>query len=221
MKKTSLICVAIMLLTFSINAQDEQTTAQNTSSGSAGPFALDMTFDPAAIFDADAGSMFEMPMIKLRYFMTSDMAIRAGLGFGYGQSKNYLDVDGNNYSTASSNSFTVAAGIEQHFGSGKFSPYLGAQGSVTNSSDKVVTKIGDNETTSKNPNGYLGFGLNAIFGADFYLLPSFYIGAEFAPGLVFTKFKDETLDGTTVTKGGSSINFNLASASGIKIGFRF
>lgn len=212
------MCVAFMLLIFSVNAQDEQSS---TSAGPAGPFALDMTFDPAAIFDADAGALFEMPMIKFRYFMTSDMAIRAGLGIGFGLDKDYLDVDGNNYTSTSNNSFTVALGIEKHFGTGKFSPYLGGQGTVTNYSDKVVTKIGDTETTNKNPNGYLGFGLNAVFGADLYILPSFYIGAEFSPGFIFTKDKDESLDDIVITKGGSSIGFDLASTSGVKIGFRF
>jgi hypothetical protein len=200
---------------FSANAQD------STSNGPAGPFALDMTFKPAAIFDATAGQMFEMPLIKFRYFMTSDMAIRAALGIGYGQSKNYLDVDGNNYSSASNNSFTLAGGLEKHFGTGKFSPYLGAQASITNASDKAVTKIGDTETTTKNANGYISIGLNAVFGADIYILPRFYIGAEFTPGLIFTKSKDETSDGTIVTKGGSAIGFDLASSSGVKIGFRF
>lgn len=213
MKKIFLLFGAILMITLSIQAQEEVAPT--------GKYAVDATFDPAAFFDASAGPMFEMPLIKARYFMSSDLAIRLGLGLGFGSSKNYLDANGDNYTKESHSSITIAPGIEKHFGTGRFSPYIGAQVSVANYSDKTVTQIGDVKTEDLNANGYLGFGFNGIFGAELYILPSFYIGAEFAPGFTFVNGKDETLDGTVVTSGGNSVNFSLASSSGLKIGFRF
>ncbi len=215
MKKIFLLFGAILMITISIQAQEE------TGVTPTGKYAIDATFDPAAFFDASAGPMFEMPLIKARYFMSSDLAIRLGLGLGIGSSKNYLDANGDNYTKESHSSVTIAPGIEKHFGTGRFSPYVGAQISFTSNSDKTITQIGDTKTENLNADGYIGFGFSGVFGADLYILPGFYVGAEFTPGLAFVKEKDETLDGTVVTSGGNSINFGLASFSGLKIGFRF
>jgi hypothetical protein len=215
MKKIFLLFGTIMMITSSIQAQEETGVAPK------GKYAIDVTFDPAAFFDAGAGPMFEMPLIKARYFMSSDLAIRLGLGLGIGSTKDYLDANGDNYTKDSYSLIAIAPGIEKHFGAGRFTPYVGAEVSFTNYSDKTITQIGDTKTEDLNENGYLGFGFNGVFGADLYILPGFYVGAEFTPGLTFRKDKDETLDGTVVTSGGNSISFNLASSSGIKIGFRF
>lgn len=64
MKKILVPVLFALLVSLPSQAQVEPT----------GKYTIDLTFDPAAIFDAAAGSMFDMPMLKMRYFLQSDVA---------------------------------------------------------------------------------------------------------------------------------------------------
>jgi hypothetical protein len=214
MKKSLLLFGAIVCMITLTYAQDETKPT--------GKFAVDLTFDPAAIFDASAGSMFNMPMIKARYFISSDFALRMGLDVDFSSSKDYADVDGNDYTKSSSHYEMFAIGAEKHLSTGRFSPYIGGDIAISNYTTKSKTSIGGTTIESKNPTGgYIRLGLYAAIGSDFYLLPNFYIGVEFSPGYSLSLSKDQKVDGTVTDKGGTSTNFNLSSASGLRVGFRF
>lgn len=189
-----------------------------------GNLALDLNFNPAAIFDANAGPMFQMPYIKARYFTTSKFAIRLGLGLGFGGETEYPDPDEDDFTRTSYFYNSIAPGIEKHFGSNKFFVYLGAALPITYYNERQKTKYNGDTYVTKNPDGdgYFGIGLNFIIGADFYIFDNFYMGAELAPGLAFKKYLDtKDDDGDVITKGGRETDFSLASSSGLRIGFRF
>lgn len=191
---------------------------------SKGKFAIDFNFDPAAIFDAGAGPMFQMPLIKARYFISSGLSIRAGIGLGFGGSKTYTNVDPaiDDYVKNSSFLFSIAPGIEKHFGSDKFSVYVGGEIPFSTYSTSGETKIGATTTESENVSGgYTGLGFNIVTGFDYYVFDNFYVGAEFAPGFSYRKNKEVTVAGTVTQKSSSNYNFGLAATSGIRIGVRF
>ncbi len=194
-----------------------------TAQEAKGKYTLDFNINPAALFDANAGAMFQMPNIKGRYFMASDIAVRLELGMGFNSDKDFTDAEGDDYIKNSSTSITFSPGIEKQFGSEKFVGYIGAELPITNYSEKSEVKIGTVVTNTKNPNGNgnLGIGLNAVFGFDYYLLGNVYVGAEFSPGLRFRKYYDTVMDDITNTKGGTGLSFYLSSSSGIRLGVRF
>lgn len=207
MKRLLFVVVATCML-LSVKAQEDK-----------GKIALDFTFDPAAIFDANAGPMFQMPYIKARYFTSDDFALRLGLNLNTSTNKTYNDTEGDTYVKNSSFLISIAPGFEKHFGSGKFHPYVGAELPIsllsTNREDK------DNFGTVDSKGGSFGLELNAVLGFDYYISPKFYVGAEFTPGFRFNKNFDQKTDGDVTVKGGYSANFGLSGSSGLKIGVRF
>ncbi len=192
------------------------------SQESKGKISIDMNFDPAAFFDASAGPMFVVPFIKGRYFLSSDVALRLGFDLGLSSNKTYPDPTLDDYSQNSSFSWTIAPGIEKEFGSDKFFVYVGAEVPISGFSSSSKTETAGTVIETENQGGgYTMFGVNGVFGADYYLFPNFYVGAEFTPGLSFTSHKDRKTDGVVTTKGGSGYTFGLGASSGIRIGFRF
>lgn len=135
-----------------------------------GKFAIDFNFDPAAIFDAGAGPMFQMPILKGRYFISSGLAIRAGIGLGFGGDKTYTDPANDDYVKNSSFLLSIAPGIEKHFGSDKFRVYVGGEIPFSTYSTKRETKVGVTTIESKNiSGGYTGVGFNIVAGFDYYV----------------------------------------------------
>jgi hypothetical protein len=187
-----------------------------------GKFAIDFNFDPAALFDAGAGSMFQMPNIKGRYFISSDIAIRGGIGLGFGGSKSYTNPANDDYYKTSNFLLTIAPGIEKHFGSDKFKVYMGGEIPFSAFSTSTETKTGTTTTETNNVGGgYTGIGFNFVLGFDYYVFENFYAGAEFAPGFDYRKNKEVTVDGTVTQRESSNFAFGLIATSGIRIGVRF
>ena len=208
MKKLISTITLVVLVTTVLQAQDK------------GQFSIDLNFQPAAFFDAAASSMFSMPYIKARYFMSDDLAIRAGLGLSTSSSTNYTGANENNYSKNSLFDFSIAPGIEKLIGSEKFFIYLGAEIPFGLSSSKTVQHNANTTDTYIN-GGYTSIGLNFVIGVDYYIFNSVYIGTEFTPGLVYYMYNDEKTNSTITQKGGTSTSFSLSGASGLRIGFRF
>ncbi len=213
MKKT-LIILTILLLGLQAHAQDGFTPE--------GKITIDLNFDPAAIFDAGAGSMFYLPYIKARYFIASDAALRLGFDLELEGDKDFQDADGDLYVKSSSAYFGLAPGYEKQFGSERFYFYLGADLPISVYSTKEVQDIGGTTIESKNPNGgYFSIGVDFVVGIDYYIFPNFYIGAELNPGVSFMKYFDTSVDGTVTEKGGTGSYFGLADGSGVRLGVRF
>ncbi|QQS52529.1 MAG: hypothetical protein IPM71_07285 [Bacteroidota bacterium] len=212
MKKILFPVLFALLLSLPLQAQVEPT----------GKYTIDLTFDPAAIFDAAAGDMFDMPMLKMRYFLQSDVALRAGLDYNFYGEKEYAGSSTDTYDKYRESNMMISGGIEKHFSTSRFQPYLGADLAILSASSKLTETTAGTSVETINPTvGYFGFGLYAAIGADFYLLNNLYIGVEFNPGIQTLNHKDTKLDGTVTQTGGKETSFGLSSASGLRIGFRF
>jgi hypothetical protein len=207
-------CTLIIITTFCgiLTAQEPE-----------GKYSLELNVNPAALFDAAAGSMFQMPEIKARYFLSSDVALRMGLELAFDNDKSYSDSQGNDYTKYTDTDITFLPGIEKEFGTGKFKAYFGGELPLEFSSSSREVKVGDDITKTSNPDGdsYFGIGLSAVFGFDYYILGNLFIGAELSPGLMFYKNSDTKTGNTITTKGGSELSFDLSSSSGIRLGVRF
>ncbi len=213
MKKTMIIII-VLVLGLQLKAQDAFSPSGN--------FSIDLNFNPAAIFDANAGSMFVMPFIKARYFISSKSALRLGFTAEFDSDKEYFDINGDNFTKTKSASLVIAPGFEQQFGAKRFYFYLGGEIPFKTYTSKQISEYAGNTTETKNHNGgYFSAGINLILGFDFYILPNFYIGAEFTPGFSLVKDYDVTVDNNVTTKGGVGTSFGLSSASGLRLGARF
>ncbi len=135
--------------------------------------------------------------LNFRYFFADDMAARLKFGVLSSSSK----PDGGEKVTSSTIIFSP--GVEKHFaGTEKLSPYAGAELSISSGKDEYKTK-----TSS--------FGLGIIIGADYYFVPSVYVGGEISYG-----FSSST---TTPDGGGKSTSSSLGldTNSGIRLGIKF
>lgn len=213
----SFFILSLAITSFSFAQENATTQAPQ------GKIALEFNFNPAAIFDAGAGTMFQLPSIKGRYFLSSKLAARARLNLGFRSNTNYAGTERNqNFSKSTAFSWSFAPGIEKHFGTGKLVGYIGAELPVGSSSSKQTANVAGIVTVTENGAGdSFGIGANAIFGVDYYLFPNVYIGAEFTPGVIYSKGKEIKVDNTVSGVGNDYVNFNLSSSSGIKVGVRF
>ena len=80
----------------------------------------------------DWNNEFSLPSLRARYFITSDVAVRADLSLsGSNQTNTVLEYDGSNFTgnsgeqTVSNSGIGLRLGIEKHFaGNDKFSPFV-------------------------------------------------------------------------------------------------
>lgn len=195
-----------------------------------GKNAFEITFDPAALFDASAGPLFEMPYLKYRTFLQEDLAFRMGLGINFNSELSHPFNSNENIERNNAFSFRLSPGVEKHFGSGKFSPYLGTAltlgwktsgGKYTVGNTRITTH--NIWTDGSNP-AYFELGLSGLAGCDYYVTDNFYLGFEFSPGFSYTRYLEQERNnsGTSVTTPPSSnVRFSLYSSSGLRAGVRF
>ena len=188
--KKLLLSIAIVATGFAAFAQKPVagniTTEMGLSSVLGTPVAPATINTPAAL-----------GMLRGRYFLSSDMAIRGSIGFGMGTTKTIVDDDGlptvvdKSEKTVSTSTFGLAIGIEKHLpGTAKLSPYIGGEigfgsqtstNKVTNSTNGSTFTKGDSYSTSGG--GIVTFAFNAMVGADYYITDKVYLGAELGVGL--------------------------------------
>jgi hypothetical protein len=208
MKKTFVIAAVCMFASIiGANAQEK------------GKYSLDLNFEPAAIFDASAGSMFSMPYIKARYFVSNDMAYRAGFDLMFSNDEDVTGVTIKTIDKQSKFNLMIAPGFEKHYGTEKLSVYLGAELPIGIGSEKNKSTTGSTTNETKQSNMVLG--LNAVIGIDYYVFNNFYIGAELTPGFLYIKQGDTKMNGNVIDPADKKMSFGLSSSSGLRIGFRF
>lgn len=170
--------------------------------------------------------------LRGRYFLSDNMAVRGSFGVGMGST---TTTAGTEETVAKSTGFTLGAGIEKHLsGTSKLSPYLGAEvafGIASGSTE--VTNFGGvaGDKQSITGGGTSNLRLNAMLGADYWIVERVYVGAEFGMTLFGTSTVADTETETTVggatakvtTTGNSSSNFGIAPAAlgMVRIGLMF
>lgn len=172
-------------------------------------------------------------VLKGRYFMSDDMAIRGSFGFGTGS--NTTTAANTEETVTKTTGFALGAGIEKHLaGTSKLSPYIGAEiGFGIASGSTEITNLGgtagDKQTTTGG--GNTNIRLNTMLGADYWIVEKVYVGAELGMTLFGTSSISDTevettAGGNTVKntfKGTSSSTFGIApNALGmVRIGMMF
>lgn len=178
-------------------------------------------------------------LMKFRYFVRKDMALRLGVNVGMGATtrKFYGAAAGEEgETTASQTAALLNLGIEKHFaGTRRLSPYVGGDilFGINSRSNKAVDNDGTSyvknvKITSTGPVD-LGVGLRGVVGADFYVYKHVFIGAEAGLGFMYsysgetkiTTTYGNTTNVTTLKSAGSSYNLGMSMVTGVRIGFVF
>ena len=171
---------------------------------------------------------FTMAGLRFRYFFSEKLALRATLGFDFNHNKVVKEIDDNYYyygdvtgeyiAKNRYSTFSIAPGLEYHFGNWeRMSLYAGGEllFGVRTSKSTIEENIDAYdfyngmfhyesliETKNCSYGGYyddwyygrytqnapMFVGLNALFGMDFYLYKGLYMGAEFGVGYTYQTY---------------------------------
>jgi hypothetical protein len=226
-----LLFIGMFLLSFctygQIITEKAQTPGSTPTESTAGtdfkPDAGDNTFE--VNFNPFSATPVSLNFLKFRYFLSEDLAARAGLSLG-------IRGGGDN----SSFEYAVLPGIEKHFrGTDRLSPFIGAELIIAGRSSSYSST--NNGTTRRisgawgdgSNRGFFNFGLNALIGCDYYFSKNIYMGIEAGYGfnLISTNEITTTIipaSGATVIttqQGGSAFNLGPNFNSAIRLGFAF
>jgi hypothetical protein len=213
--------------------------AQKPTSGS---ITVESVFD----FNLNGINQFNTPEARVRYFLSDDLAARVRLGLN--SSSSTVKIDNGNAAAletgeikTSSFGFNLGLGAEKHFGgSDKLSPYVGAEIALRSQGASLIDAKGsDNgtiwsakdDTYKTEGGGSFTFGINLLFGADYYITDAVYIGGEMGflfgststSELKFTKKSGGAETKGTVANESSNTTMNIASnvGGGIRLGIKF
>jgi hypothetical protein len=180
--------------------------------------------------DIAVGLAFENPFqaskfslingVSGRYFLKSDLALRANLSLARDSKTSYVydPTSGNEVSSKLISSFGLGLhlGAEKHFsGTDRLDPYAGADlliGYTSKFDENKNTLVPASNGSEKSSSTDLG--LRLLAGADFYIFPKVYVGTEF--GISFTS--NMPGDVTKVTGTDSKTNKDKTNTSGIATG---
>jgi hypothetical protein len=168
-------------------------------------------------------------VVKFRYFLKDDIALRAGLGLNSSKEENPFTSGGSDGTeTIKESDNTVKLGIEKHFsGTNRLSTYAGAELIIGFGKDSEESSLDNGNSTSFEQKSS-GFGLGIFSGADYYIAQKVYLGVEAGLAFMTVKTKDaefsSTSGGVTVsdsTPGSKGSSFETAAFGGIRIGYQF
>lgn len=235
MKKVFLL-LSLAASTFAANAQNHQHEDFKFFKPKKGDFTTE-----AGLLGGILNSEFSLNnnagMLRGRYFLKNDLALRVGLNLAVANEKENVYGPGSalGFTSATNTTFAINAGIEKHFkGTARLSPYVG--GDIIFGLDNACEKADANNGgvyqanfTSKAGRTDVSLGLRGVIGADYYIAPKVYLGGEVGLGLLKTWAGDTNIEfNNGVTSGENTISstgstFNLAPSivTGVRIGFVF
>lgn len=188
-------------------------------------------------------------MVFGRYYVTSDIAVRLGLGINNISAKTTA-VDSllpNQITTTNTKlsafSFGLSVGGEKHFASAasRLDPYVGLQfdfgrvGTLKNETSEEVTPdpIQINEVVTELDGGS-SFGVNAIAGFNYFFTDNFALGGEFSWGYNTMSVGGDWVENSTTSNAGNVVEsqqsgtaksstggFRVGSTSGINASIFF
>lgn len=179
----SLVAAATLLAT-EVNAQDYKPAA--------GDNTLELQLAPLG------GAPFSMGGIRYRRFLDETTALRATVYVGYTNSTDITTQAGPGQEElrTKNSAFEIGLrpGIEKHLaGTTRLSPYIGAELDFAIKTSKEKEEVGGaggaavETNVTKNADGFTRFGLNGVFGADYYVAEKVFLGAELGFGFSYRK----------------------------------
>jgi len=229
MKKILLIAIGAFLAGTAVNAQNLKQSGNEKN--------LQVLFAPLG------GQPISIDGISFRKFnATGTSAWRLNLFIGYSSDKSVISqADTGSFATGggrpetdakkTSMTFGIRPGYEMHMaGTDRLSPYWGGEllFSLTTAkvdSDHVITTGNPPSgwstltTTSKGDGGMTTFGLNIIFGCDYYIAKSLSLGAEFGFGFSATSKTD--LESQYIDFNATNFSYTVKDAPKAKQGSSF
>ena len=230
MKKLMLIAVFAGLATIAF--------AQKPTSGSI-TTEIGLTSVIGAPTNAANPAGLTQGVLRGRYFMNEGLALRASLGLGMGSTTTIASAVGaggaDEETVVKTTGFSLGAGLEKHLsGTSKLSPYIGAElgfgiANATTEDTNFNNVNGDKQTISGG--GTTNLRLNAMIGADYWIVERVYIGAELGIGLFGSSTTADTeteevvggvtTKGTTPGSKGSNFGINPNALGLVRIGLLF
>lgn len=213
MRKVKLLLAAICVAATSF-AQNE-----------AGTFGVEINFDP---FGANGNGVFSTDGLKVRYFVSEDVAIRGSLGFAFAPTTEFVyDADDELYSTAKSSTFSFgfAPGFEYYVvNTEKTGVYIGAELGFSIGKTRLSVDYEDKDMSDYNSVtkvGKFGFGAGIFTGVNYNITKNLYVGAEL--GLSYATLKDLP---ASITEGDETVetkDYTSSSSIGFMVNpsFRF
>ncbi|PCJ64972.1 MAG: hypothetical protein COA58_11925 [Bacteroidetes bacterium] len=180
-----------------------------------------------------------LPTLRFRYFLSSDLALRADLNVNSTSSTSnfFENADGTGATGEfifKQNMYGLGLGVEKHFGGNtKFSPFVGGSfnfGLGSNTTEASNSNGGSYlaDTKGESTNKTSNFGVMAFTGADYWINNSFYVGGQINLGFSATTIKEgdaeTTIAGTTtktVIPEGKTSGFGQGITPTIRLGFLF
>lgn len=172
-----------------------------------------------------------------RYYLSSDLALRVGLGINSISAKgNTVDSVGTAITTTDSKmsafSFGLNVGVEKHFASAaeKLDPYAGAQ---IGFSSLGAIKMETNSNTNSDPAtsstnviemaGGSAFGIDLLAGFNYFFTDNFSLGAEFSWGYGSASVGGDYTQNTSATAGATTVTGEVrgtakSGMSGFRVG---
>lgn len=236
-----------LLLGFSFFLISQSFAQDNNQSKSAccenkdlSPKAAKGNWSTEATFFAQTGSnslRFGISDIKLRKFIDNNTVFRTRIIANRNQENTVIaQTMGNMERSITESGFAIAPGFEKHIqGTKRLSPYWGAEILLgVNDYEYNLTNSKDGQTFTDKANfksatqgAYVG-GINLIFGADYYVAKSIFIGAELGYGYKIQSFGENVVssfDGTKTDSRtvpmGSEKGLALFANPGIRLGIIF
>lgn len=235
MKKSILFVAAAVAALFAteVSAQDYKPLA--------GDNTLEVQFAPMG------NTPISMGGIRYRRFIADKTALRATVFVGYNTSSTITqqaDANANLLELKDRErafEIGIRPGIEKHLeGTERLSPYFGAEidFAIRSTKNRSERQVGVDEVetyTQTNgdyaagtADGFTRFGLNGVFGADYYVAEKLYIGAELGFGFSVVrdaKIKEaDTAEGFTAgddIKGGGSFTLAPNVLAQLRLGVAF
>ena len=185
------------------------------------------------LLNGNVGLSNSLNQVRVRYFLSDDMAARLGGHLSFNTSVPAPDAK------TRAIEFSIAPGIEKHFaGTNRLSPYIGAELvlGIRNAHYELdgpngsSVEVKGSFATGDNANrGFFLVGLGAVGGFDFYVAKHLFIGYELSMELSnrsFSEIETITIDGggnkdTKVSEGSSVFSFGPNVRNGIRVGFVF
>ena len=224
MRKCVLVSLALLFGCSTLFAQDD-------SGGGyfdAGNMAFEIAGSPFEGNGSSNGKLLSFGSFRARYAVTTTIIPRLGMNMSLDNHQVSPDVVVNN------SMYEVAPGCEYHFRiEGGFRSYAALDGlfgqrfasleSTTQPSVNGAVYVPSSSLSEVDElrRGYMMYGAQIGFGADYHFSSNFYVGAEIGFRLVQYQYDDIEVDGELFQAGVQQNTAAINTMNSIRIGFKF